>query len=199
MPWSEASYWPPALTWLAKPPKITQLYHSCLVAGVLKLTRWRGHQNYGPQLLSWSQGVPLSLLTSSRRLLTLFNYILIIIFSSFLPIFFEIILVVSCIGSHKFFNILTNELSFQPLYFHWVTPLIIFTLLLVLFGLHFTFWMLGKLSAKIRWLKYEFFFLKGGEGSWPNQKFWGTFFLAWSNQTARCGVMIKSGKQKAPF
>ena len=57
MPPPEASYWPPALAWSYKAPKITQLYLSCLVAGVLKLTRSHGHQNYGPQLLGWSQGV----------------------------------------------------------------------------------------------------------------------------------------------
>ena len=33
------------------------MYLSCLVAGVLKLSRSHGHQNYGPQLLGCSQGV----------------------------------------------------------------------------------------------------------------------------------------------
>ena len=32
------------------------MYLSCLVAGVLKLTRSHGNQNYGPQLLGCSQG-----------------------------------------------------------------------------------------------------------------------------------------------
>ena len=47
----------PALTRSCTTPKIIQLYLSCLAAGVQKLTRCHGHQNYGPQLLGWSQGV----------------------------------------------------------------------------------------------------------------------------------------------
>ena len=66
MPPPEASYWPPALAWSYKAPKITQLYLSCLVAGVLKLTRSHGHQNYDPQLLGWSQGAH-SLQASPRK------------------------------------------------------------------------------------------------------------------------------------
>ena len=34
----------------------TKLYLSCLVAGMLELTRCHRHQNYDPQLLGCSQG-----------------------------------------------------------------------------------------------------------------------------------------------
>ena len=44
-----------------QPPKITQLYLSCLVAWVLKFSLCHGHQNYGPQLLGWSQAVRFSI------------------------------------------------------------------------------------------------------------------------------------------
>ena len=53
MPPPEASYWPPALAWSYKAPKITQLYLSYLVAGVLKVTRCHRLQNYDPQLLGF--------------------------------------------------------------------------------------------------------------------------------------------------
>ena len=52
-----------------------QLYLSCLVVGVLKLTRCHGHQNYGPQLLGWSQGVQAAPLASQVPVISLVIFV----------------------------------------------------------------------------------------------------------------------------